>query len=160
MIAFISQVMHEKLILSLVKRKRPISLILDGTTTKGEQNHYLITYFMTLEDGIRPMVYFYKLILMPSDETAVSVRETLVNEWKKEKVDNKDVGFYDFMEQYLYGMGSDGAAVNVGSKNGLVKQLEHFVTDTPIFLVHCFPHRINLGSRKAMDFSYSTYGDT
>ena len=53
------------------------------------------------------------------------------------------------MKEKLVGFGSDGAAVNVGCRNGvaalLQKELNH-----PLISIHCVAHRLELGIVKAI----------
>jgi hypothetical protein len=72
---FISNVMHEALIDHIIEFNSPLSLIVDGSTDNPK--HFLVVLIQTMED-FHPVVYFYKLIQIPSDESAQSLSNILI----------------------------------------------------------------------------------
>lgn len=132
---FMSDVMHDTLIEYLMKNKRPISIIVDGTTDLSTI-HYMIVYLQTIEDNM-PVIYFYKLIELKA-ETGLAHFETIHTAFESEKV-----GFVDYMKNNLIGFASDGAANNIGVRNGFIAYLRRWVSK-PVFAVHCMAHRLEL----------------
>lgn len=141
MINFISETMHANLIMYLTKsdqakNKKPISLIVDSSTDP-RQRHFFAVLFQTLEEG-KPVVYFYKLIELSSDESAQGLFNVISEEWRKE-----ENNFYDYMQENLVGFASDSALVMTGRHGGLVTLFENFGIQR-IFRIHCMAYHLNL----------------
>ena len=142
MVSVISETMHDELILHLVKKQNPFSIILDGSTD-ASQNHYLIVYFQAIENN-RPVVYFYKLILLEADETASGLFRSLTDSFSSEKH-----SFSRYARKNMIGFASDGAAVMMGKTNGLGALLNDW-TEKKLYMVHCMAHRLHLATRHAL----------
>lgn len=141
----ISKEMHETLRKSLISKKFPMSIILDGTTDMG-LHHYLVVLIQTLEDN-RPVMYFYKLIELVADESAEGQLNVLEREFKKDGDD-----FFKYIKANMVGFGADGASVNSGRIAGLGKKLSNFISRPfPLFQVHCMPHRLELAVKHAIE---------
>ena len=129
MLQSISKHMHMLLLTHLTSDESgQISFLLD-TTTDLRGNHYLITYIRALEEDkdpengnlllVRPVVYFYKLLLLAQSEDANAMLTKIVEQVTKdcEQVSQFQTAF----KQKLLGFGSDGASVMQGKNNGLAK---------------------------------------
>ncbi|MEM7106552.1 MAG: hypothetical protein AAF502_25740 [Bacteroidota bacterium] len=156
MLSVISNTMHFKLVKHLQSSPGPFSFIGDGSTTyHGE--HYFITYIRALEkdvsteglvSAIRPVVYFYKLILMDNvDETAGEYMRKIEKSLEEDKA-AYGVDLVKIFKDKLLAFGSDGASVMAGAQGGLIKKLETF-TNRKIIHVHCMAHRLQLVVGKA-----------
>ena len=95
----------------------------------------------TLENE-RPIVYLYRLVELGVDETAVGLKNALIQVFQKD-------GIESHMKEKLVGFGSDGAAVNTGNISGLAIQLSKFA-GRKLYSVHCMPHRMELAVSKSM----------
>lgn len=137
----ISSEMHKTLIQHLTDKHLPFSVIIDSSTDVS-QRHYLIVYFQALEQN-GPVVYFYKLIALQSDESARGLLTALTTEWEK------DNNFIIHVKKNLRGFASDGAPVMLGKHNGLKKLLDDW-TGRKLYGVHCMAHRLHLAIRSSL----------
>lgn len=83
------------------------------------------------------MIYFYKIIEV-NDETSQGFMDSLKYAWMKDSEE-----FYGYIQKNLIGFASDGPAVNMGKRGGLVEILKRFTVNS-IFSVHCMAHRLEL----------------
>ena len=88
----------------------------DGSTSRGNR-HYLAVLFQTTEK-LRVVTYFYGLIEIPLDETAMGLTTTLVNQLTAD-------GLYKIIQDNIVGFVSDGASVMIGVKSGMDKYLRY-----------------------------------
>ena len=147
MLKFVYHDNHEKLIDTIMNSGHPISLITDAATD-NVRNHYLAVLFQTLEHGA-PVVYFYKLIPLGSNENAKALLNKIVYEFEGEKH-----GFAAHMKRHLVGFSSDGASV-MTAPNGLANRLETWC-GRPLFKYHCAAHKLELVFKRSLhDDPYS-----
>ena len=111
MMELILREMHARLLQKIKSNNDPISIILDGSTST-DMFHFLSVLVQTLENE-RPIVYLYRLVELGVDETAVGLKNALIQVFQKD-------GIESHMKEKLVGFGSDGAAVNTGNISGLV----------------------------------------
>ena len=95
----ISRQMHEKLLANLKTEKNPISLIMD-TSDDFQKRHYLSVMFQTIEKN-RPVVYFYRLIELTSDERGKGLYDALIGALEEDDLLNH-------IKTNLVGFTSDG----------------------------------------------------
>ena len=141
MAELISETFHQQLTDYILQSDSPWSIICDGASDP-RQNHYLTVLLQGIEHNL-PKVYFYRLILIGSDETAEGLMQLLINAFE-------DDGIKDKMKQNLIGFTSDGANVMMGKFNGLAKKVERFAA-RPIIATHCMAHRLELAILHAYD---------
>jgi hypothetical protein len=139
---FISNVMQQTLVEHIMESSSPLSVIVDGST--DNQKHFLAVLIQSMED-YHPVVYFYKLIPIPSDETAQSLANIMIQSFENEKP-----GFSDVVRSKLVGFASDGASVMMGEHNGLLQKLKTWKGKN-IYGIHCMAHRLQLAIRKPME---------
>jgi len=125
----ISLKMKQTLIQELKSKLFPFSFILD---TSDAGYHYLSVLIQSIERE-RPVVYFYKLIKLGTDETGKGLFEALT----KELIDDD---LLDHTKLNLVGVATDGAMSFRGHKNGLVGHLKRLLSKN-IFTIHCLAHR-------------------
>ena len=70
----------------------------------------------------------------------LGIFNTIQGTWLSEGSD-----FYSYVQANLVGMGSDGAAVNLGQHGGIQKLLSDWMMKN-IFAIHCLPHRLYLAT--------------
>ena len=93
-----------------------LSFSTDGSTSRGNR-HYLVVLFQTMEKH-RVVTYFYNLIEIPFDESALGLTTVLVNQLTKD-------GLYKIIQDNIVGFVSDGASVMIGVKSGMDKMLRY-----------------------------------
>ena len=157
MLEFMYNEDHNKLIEHLMSDDNHISLIVD-TATDITKTHYLIVLFQKLERHT-PVVYFYKILRLGSDETAAGLRDTLINQFKKEKE-----GFILHLKNHLLGIATDGASV-MTAENGFGKLMEKWVREDGLgrrlFIYHDAGHRYELIFKRALhDDDFSNFFET
>lgn len=143
MIEVMSNEMHDMLLNALTEKNYPCSLIVDTSTSIGLY-HYLTVLIQTLENE-RPVVYFYRLIEVGKDSSAVGLMNAFADAVHTEKID-----VTRYFKHNLVGFGADGASVNMGSRGGFIKKLEEFVGNRAIYAVWCIPHRLELSVKHAL----------
>ena len=82
----------------------PLSLILDSSTSHGN-DHYLVTLIQSMEKHI-VVNYFYGLIEIPMDESSESLKKVLIDRLIKD-------GLYQAVKDNIVGFVSDSAPVMV-----------------------------------------------
>ena len=132
MVNSMSNRMHSLLLNELLNKERGISLIMD-TSVDLNRNHYLTVLIQTLENN-NPIVYFYKLIKIGSDETALGIFNELIKNLETD-------GLIDYMKRNIASFNSDGAATFVGKEGGIRELLKNFVKPKIFFSNHCMNHR-------------------
>ena len=125
----ISEVMKNKLIDFLKKNNNPLSLIIDAAEAGY---HYLSVMIQTIENN-GPIVYFYELIKLTSDESGQGLYNSLIDQLTKDNL-------LDFIQTNLYGVATDGQSSMISTEVGLVKYLSDFAQQ-PIYKIHCLSHR-------------------
>jgi hypothetical protein len=143
MLEVISDKMHEALVDHILKTDTKFSIIMDASTDM-KNKHYLVVLFQCLEENT-PVIYFYKILETGVDETADGLTKTLMDQIRKEKP-----AFLDHFKRHLFGFAVDGAAVNLGVKNGIDKKLSDEV-GTKLYSIHCMPHRLELVFKSARE---------
>ncbi|XP_073716873.1 zinc finger protein 862-like [Misgurnus anguillicaudatus] len=132
----IYDVEREKLMEKLRKAKH-FSIMIDGATDGGTiENEAVYIRFMADEGPVNAFLSIQAVkhgnasgIL---DAIYAAFGEAGIDDWKER----------------LVGFGSDGAAVNVGCRNGVAAQL---LRDIPYLIsIHCVAHRLELGVTKAI----------
>ena len=140
MVASMSETMHSTLVDYLKSNESPISLLLD-TSTDPTTNNYLIMLLRSMEENT-PKIYFYKLLKV--EKEAAEDLATLIAEAFA------DDGLEERMREKLVATGTDGAAVMLGKKGGLVRKLaEKYNKD--LFTIHCHAHKLELAIGKCFE---------
>ncbi|XP_058630025.1 zinc finger protein 862-like [Onychostoma macrolepis] len=133
-ISIIYDMEREKLMETL---KKYFSIMIDGATDAGTIENELIYVRFLGEEG--PVNVFLS-IQDVKQGTAAGILHAIYTAF--EEADISD------WRHKLVGFGSDGAAVNVGCRNGVSAQL---LKDIPhLIAIHCVAHRLELGVLKAI----------
>ena len=144
----ISETFHQQLIDYILQSDSPRSIICDAATDP-RQNHYLSVLLQGIEDNL-PKVYFYRLILLGSDETAEGLLQVLLKAFDED-------GITDKMRQNLVGFTSDGASGMLGKHNGLAQKIQRF-SDKHLIITHCMGHRLELAIKSGFaEFNFMTH---
>ena len=115
MAASISDTMHNRLKTYLRENTFPLSIIVDGSTDKGNK-HLLAVLFQTLEEDV-PVTYYYGLLELQTDETAEGQTDVLIGQLEKDNV-------YESIKNRVISFVSDGASVMTGKKKGMAKLMK------------------------------------
>ena len=139
----ISKVMDDTYLDELMSSESPLTLIIDEATDRS-MNPYLVVLFMTLQDNM-PVLYLDRLVKLTSDVTSQGIFNSMISSW--EGVGRE--GFVQHLKRHIRAMSSDGASVMRGSRNSVFVHLNQWC-DNDIYSMHCMPHRLHLGGRRAM----------
>ena len=77
------------------------------TSTDTRQKHYLVVLFQAIENNT-PKVYFYRLLPIGEDETAVGLLNVMKEAFQQDGIENK-------IKAILVGFTADGASVMLGA---------------------------------------------
>ena len=99
----ISNEMHKLFIKFLQESRGPLSLIIDGSTTKS--NLHLMAVLIQVIEPVGPVCHFYKLINMGSRGDAQSIVDAMVNQFKLDNI-------WSIMKSRLKAITFDGANVS------------------------------------------------
>ena len=137
----ISDQIYAELLNFLKSDDSQIAITVDGARDKS-QDHFLCIFIQTLRLN-RPRVFFYRVPLLGSNESADGLLLRMKDVFQKD-------GITEVIKQRLTSFVANGAAVNLGKKGGLAVKLENFV-GRKLFKVHCLAHRLNLAVRKVFN---------
>ncbi|TDH03546.1 hypothetical protein EPR50_G00164600, partial [Perca flavescens] len=132
----IYDVEREKLMEKLRNAKH-FSIMIDGATDGGNiENEAVYVRFMADEGPVNAFLSIQAV----KQGNASGILDAIYAAFEEAGID-------DWKDQ-LVGFGSDGAAVNVGCRNGVAAQL---LRDIPYLIsIHCIAHRLELGVTKAI----------
>ena len=139
--SLISSDIHGKLLDKVRNDDIPLGLISDESTSKN-QVKYMVLLIQTMESDV-PVVYFYRNIEI---KTVFTSAEKL---FKYIKDAFEEDGLLETMRRNLVSFSSDGASV----MKSLAKLIDAF-TDTLLYAVHCFGHRIQLALNFLNSYRY------
>ena len=138
-ISFCSQSIFEKNVKDKVNRSNFISILCDGSTDSGVVEKECIYVLFVDPDTFKPNVTFFSLKDVPSQD-AEGIHRAI-------KAAFKDAGLEHLLKKVVF-LGSDGASVNTGVKNGLITLVRQ---DTPwVGFVWCLAHRLELALKDAL----------
>nr|XP_054763515.1 zinc finger protein 862-like [Lytechinus pictus] len=142
--SYLAAVIRRNLV-SEIKSSRYISVLVDGSTDKSTRElEVMYIKYMMQDTGIPRMKFFGICDLEQANAAYI-----------KKSIDTVFVtnDVLDYRER-LIGFGADGAAVNFGRKEGVLKQLE---AEMPwIVGTHCVAHRLELAAKDAYKDTYFT----
>lgn len=134
-VAHIAHVIEEDLLLEL-KQSRFLSILLDGSTDKSDEEQ-LVVYVRYVKNN---MIKECFLGIIPLENgTSDSYLHAL-----KQMLQKKDLGMLLEPTSPLIGIGTDGAAAMVGKENGLTSKLRSLTGLQHLISIHCVAHRLNL----------------
>ena len=153
--------MRKKLIDPIISAKKPISILIDESTSLGQKACLVIYLRCCVGDSCQPISFFLDIVSL-CDASADGILEQLLNCLYKNGL-NKQL-----LQEFWLGLGTDGASVMTGRKGGLCVKLKK--TFPNLISWHCFNHRLELSVHDAikscteinhlkifMDKLYTTY---
>lgn len=131
----------KKLITSVLAAKRPISVLIDESTSLSQKACLIVYLRCCFENANDPLSFFLDMVEI-SSATADGILEGLM----KCLIDNGLTEW--FLKEFWMGLATDGAAVMLGRKGGLCTKLKELFPN--IISWHCFNHRIELSVHDAV----------
>lgn len=137
----ISGDMRRNIVANIITNKTKFSILIDESTNLNRLPCLIIYLRTTFSEQIGPVTFFLDIVC-PSNTTADGIITALLQCMKTHGLTE------EVITDCLIGMGTDGAAVMVGAKSGVVTQMR--VTCPSLIGWHCFNHRLELSVHDAV----------
>jgi len=137
----IAMEMRHKLTSHIIAQKVLFSILIDESTSLNRTSFCILYIRTTLDVSVGPITFFLDIVQLDRT-TSDAITDALCTCLDKHKLCTS------ILEQFLIGVGVDGAAVMFGSKGGVVAQLKRKFPN--IISWHCFNHRLELSVNDAV----------